>query len=237
MPDICGQGTQNIPPQEGQSQNKQIHFVAVHQRFGAGNGLTGSQLRVFLQNEGSHGVTQGCDDAGHNQQQTPQESIQRPQKVLGKAGAEPVKLGKQVVEIQFLSIVLLQQEPGVAQLQNAPDQEGSQAGQTAFYRDANGIGYLPGKGKQQGKLPGRGKLNVWQKTGADQQSAQQTGYGSDADRQGPVGLQMLPGFAADFTGVHNADLLFLSLYQKMIRKQAESPAAVSAAGQSFICWA
>ena len=82
---------------------------------------------MLRQNERGHGVAQRCDDAGNDQQQRPKNRIQRPQEALGKAGAEPVKLGEQVVELGVPAVVLLQQELGIPQLQNTADDKGGEA--------------------------------------------------------------------------------------------------------------
>ena len=90
--------------------------MAIHHQYGFLNGFAGREFRLFCHNIGGHGIAKALDDSGNDQQQAPQGSVKTAKKLLCKAITKAVKLGEQVVPVQWLSIVLLQKKLSIPKL-------------------------------------------------------------------------------------------------------------------------
>ena len=156
---------------------------------------------MLRQNKGGHGIGQSLDDPRNEEQQRPQNNIEVAQEPLGKTGTEPVKLGEQIPEFPLFSVLHLQQEPGISQLQGAaqekrrqpkdptPESEGEFSDPQAFLQPfLKEIEQIPDPGNKYRNLHG----DLRQKAAAHQQATQQLSHSGHSDGNGPVALQRIP---------------------------------------------
>ena len=82
---------QDNPANETKEQPEQVHLVAIHHAHGFLYGSISGDGGIILQDERSHRIREGLDDAGDDEQQHPQNHIDVVQQI-GSADALPLSI-------------------------------------------------------------------------------------------------------------------------------------------------
>ena len=78
-----GEGTEDMPAQEGQLQHKGVPLLPLHHLLTQADGIHGIHIRIIRQDVRHHQIGIAFDNAGDQQQQAPQEGEQIRQKYGG----------------------------------------------------------------------------------------------------------------------------------------------------------
>ena len=102
--DAQRQRTEKRPAEKAQLQTKQPPFIAAHELFGGFSCVIRAHAGILIENVGRHGIAEGSNNAGNDEQERPQKNKDGRQKVQQKAVSEAVKLRKQVGNLRVLVI-------------------------------------------------------------------------------------------------------------------------------------